>query len=96
MICKGLALEPGHQVLKPIVFFAKTVVPKLCIYQVIQGLHQRAIWLFQITASASMLFIVCIRISTPLPQKHQPLFLAKPPLNMQIVQVPLFRQFPSL
>ena len=33
-------------------------------------------------------FIVCIKASSPL-QKHQ-----APPLNLQTVQVPLFRQFP--
>ena len=35
-------------------------------------------------------------INSPPPQKHYPLFLAKPPLNQQTVQVPLFRQYPPL
>ena len=35
------------------------------------------------------ILIVCIGISTP-PQKHHPLFIAKPPLNRQTVQVPPF------
>ena len=39
-------------------------------------------------------FIVCNRVSPPVPQKHYPLFLAKPPLNLQTVQAPLFRQAP--
>ena len=26
------------------------------------------------------------------PQKHHPLYLAKPPLNLQTVQAPVFRQ----
>ena len=42
------------------------------------------------------ILIVCIGISTP-PQKHHPLFIAKPPLNRQTVQVPpFFRQSPPL
>ena len=36
------------------------------------------------------LYIVCIRVSTPL-KNAIPLFLAKPPLNQQTVQAPLFR-----
>ena len=30
------------------------------------------------------------------PQKHHPLFFAKPPLNLQTVQAPYSRQFPPL
>ena len=38
--------------------------------------------------------IVCIGVSIP-PQKHHPLFFAKPPsLNLPAVQAPLFRQCP--
>ena len=40
--------------------------------------------------------IVCIGVSTS-PQKHHPLFLAKPPpLNLQTVQAPLFKQPPYI
>ena len=43
--------------------------------------------------------IVRIGVSNS-PQKHHPLFLAKPPppppLNLQTAQAPLFRQFPPL
>ena len=38
--------------------------------------------------------MVCIGVSIA-SQKH-PLFLAKPPLNQQTVQAPLFRQSPPL
>ena len=41
------------------------------------------------------ILIVCIGISTP-PQKHHPLFIAKPPLNRQTVQVPPFLGNPPL
>ena len=37
------------------------------------------------------IFIVCIGVSTH-PEKHEPLFFAKPPLKLQTVQAPLFRQ----
>ena len=32
----------------------------------------------------------------PFPEKHYPLFLAKPPLNQQTVQAPLFGQSPYI
>ena len=42
--------------------------------------------------------IVCIGVSTPLPQKHHPLFLVKPstPLNLQTVQAPFLGNPPSI
>ena len=41
-------------------------------------------------------YIVCIGVSTPL-QKHHPLFLVKPALNLQTVQAPPpFRQSPYI
>ena len=46
----------------------------------------------QIFKSKNTSAIVCIRVSTPL-KNTTPLFLAKPPLNLQTVQaLPLFRQ----
>ena len=43
------------------------------------------------------IFIVCIGISPPPPQKHHPLFLAKPPpLNCQTVHAPFLGNPPFL
>ena len=39
------------------------------------------------------IFIVCIGVSTH-PEKHQPLFFAKPPLKLQTVQAPFLGKPP--
>ena len=46
------------------------------------------------SARDQSIYIVGIGVSTPLPSKTPPLFLAKPPLNQQTVQAPPFRQSP--
>ena len=40
-------------------------------------------------------FTVCNGVSTPL-KTAPPVFLAKPTLNVQTVQAPIFRQFPPV
>ena len=45
----------------------------------------------QIFKSKNTSAIVCIRVSTPL-KNTTPLFLAKPPLNQQNFQAPLFKK----
>ena len=44
------------------------------------------------------LIVMCIAVSTPppppSPQKHPPSFLSSPPLNLQTVQAPFFKESP--